>query len=76
MADFHRDIMTALLENEDTSAFVLMTILINEFEDKDIFESEIFDLQVLCMYQSHHKYYVNIRNICLLVANLFIRGFV
>lgn len=40
MADFHRDIMTALLENEDTSAFVLMTILINEFEDKDIFESE------------------------------------
>lgn len=40
MADFHRDIVTALLENEDTSAFVLMTILINEFEDKDIFESE------------------------------------
>lgn len=40
MADFHRDIMAALLENEDTSAFVLMTILINEFEDKDIFESE------------------------------------
>ena len=40
MADFHRDIMTALLENEDTSTFVLMTILINEFEDKDIFESE------------------------------------
>ena len=39
-AKFNRATASLLLENEDTSAFVLMTILMDAFPDEIVFESE------------------------------------